>query len=78
VPWCEPCHRFFTPTGLTADGSCPACGHQVADPEGQEDQGERDDDGVRVPWHFWVVLGAAALYLGWRLLQGVGWLVDLF
>jgi hypothetical protein len=25
---------------------------------------------------FWVLVGAAALYLGLRLVQGVAWLVD--
>jgi hypothetical protein len=30
----------------------------------------------KVPWHFWLLLATAALYLGWRALQGVGWLID--
>jgi hypothetical protein len=28
-----------------------------------------------VPWHFWILVVAAGLYLGWRAIQGVLWLV---
>ncbi|GIT01318.1 MAG: hypothetical protein CM1200mP26_30300 [Acidimicrobiales bacterium] len=28
----------------------------------------------KVPWHFWVFAGAAVVYLGWRLNQGL-WLL---
>ncbi len=30
-----------------------------------------DEAPARVPWHFWVLLAMAALYLGWRALQGI-------
>jgi hypothetical protein len=33
-------------------------------------------DTSKVPWHFWILILAAALYLGWRLVQGVGWLFN--
>ena len=29
----------------------------------------------RIPWHFWLLLGAAAVYLGWRAVQGVALLL---
>jgi hypothetical protein len=32
----------------------------------------------RVPWHFWVLVAAAALYLGWRAVQGIDWLATKF
>jgi len=28
-----------------------------------------------VPWHFWLLLGALVIYLGWRAIQGVSWLL---
>jgi len=31
--------------------------------------------GDRAPWHFWVLLAAVVVYLGWRLVQGVAWVV---
>jgi hypothetical protein len=27
----------------------------------------------KVPWHFWLLLLAAGIYLGWRLVQGIMW-----
>ena len=65
MPWCEPCGRFYNPNTLEPDGSCPACRSTVAAPPAP----------VRVPWHFWVLVAAVGLYLGWRLIQMVGWLL---
>jgi hypothetical protein len=31
-----------------------------------------------LPWHFKLLAGALALYLGWRAVQGVEWLVRQF
>ena len=30
------------------------------------------------PWHFWLVVAMATLYLGWRAAEGVVWLVQWF
>ena len=65
MPWCEPCGRFFNPNTLEPDGSCPSCRSTVAAPAPP----------VRVPWHFWVLVAGIGLYLGWRLIQMVGWLL---
>ncbi len=84
MPWCEPCGRFYTPSTLSAEGDCPA-GHHVADPTGiapltQSDAPGRDaavsaeGEKVKAPWHFWVLVAAVLLYLGWRLVQGIAWL----
>ena len=29
-----------------------------------------------VPWHFKLMVVLAALYVGWRLVQMIGWLID--
>jgi hypothetical protein len=71
VPWCEPCGRFYNPNTLSSDGTCPA-DHPVSDPH---DNAKNDEQPARVPWHFWLLLVALLGYLGWRLVQGVGWLV---
>ncbi len=65
MPWCEPCGRFYNPNTLDRDGKCPSA-HQVGDPKLAHQ---------KVPWHFWLLLGALALYLGWRVVQGVLWFV---
>lgn len=66
MPWCDECSRFYNPNTLTTDGRCPD-GHTVAEPS--------TETAPKVPWHFWVMLAALVVYLGWRLLQGFGALV---
>ena len=65
MPWCEPCGRYLTPTTLTEDGDCPSCGDHLADVV------ERP----KAPWHFWLLVIALSIYLGWRLIQGIIWLI---
>ena len=77
MPWCDDCGRFYTPTTLTPAGDCPA-GHHVADPAPRELSQSDDPTGeedVRLPWHFKLLLLALAVYLGWRLVQGLALLV---
>ena len=62
MPWCEPCGRFFNPNSLNPDGTCPVCHKVLADPP----------ETVKVPWHFWVLLVAVVLCLGWRAIQLIG------
>lgn len=79
MPWCEDCSRFYTPSTLSPEGDCPE-GHHVADPEAahtvvQSGAEPREEDDVKAPWHFWVLVAAVAIYLGWRLIQGIQLLV---
>lgn len=79
MPWCEECSRFYTPSTLTPDGDCPS-GHHVADPDEarvrQSTATPREEDpSTKVPWHFWVLLAAVVIYLGWRLIQGIQWML---
>lgn len=67
MPWCETCSRFFTPPSMKADGSCPSCGRVLADPA--------TDAAPKAPWHFKLLVAAVAMYLLWRIVQMVGWLV---
>jgi hypothetical protein len=32
----------------------------------------------KAPWHFWLLVGALSIYLGWRLIQGIEWVVGRF
>ena len=67
MPWCEGCARFWTPSSMNRDGSCPTCGNTIAEPAD-----------VRAPWHFKLLLVAVVLYLGYRAYQGVVWAVHHF
>ncbi len=49
------------------EGQCPGCGQVLVEAEPQP-----------VPWHFKLLLVATVLYLGWRAVQGVMWLMDRF
>lgn len=68
VPWCQECDRFVTPTSLGNGGACPKCGNAL-------DGGVDEEEFVPVPWHFKLLLVATVLYLGWRAVQGVAWVV---
>ena len=68
MPWCEPCARFLRPNSGAVVGTCPSCGERVTDAGGAPVRSQK------VPWHFWVFAGAAVVYLGWRLIQGL-WLL---
>ena len=41
----------------------------------EPDQRPPEDDG-RMPWHLWLLIVAAVVYLGWRLIQGIQALVN--
>lgn len=71
MPWCEECSRFLTPTSLGGGGECPSCGRVIAGTDG-----EVTDEPPDVPWHFKLLVVATVLYLAWRAVQGVAWLID--
>jgi hypothetical protein len=68
---------------MEADGTCPFC-KQVVDYsrhrkfEEASARGEELAPETPVPWHLKLLLAAAVIYLGWRLVEGVGWVVDRF
>ncbi len=52
---------------MVADRTCPACGDDLPEPGAGED--------LTTPWHFKLLVVAVIVYLGWRAVQGVQWLV---
>jgi hypothetical protein len=84
VPWCEDCAKYFAPSAMNADGTCPTCGRLLEAPKvstpitaknldlkklAAGEDGDRDEAGA--PWHFKLLMVLLALYLIWRI-------VDLF
>ena len=66
MPFCDDCNKFWNPNSLPPDGTCPTCGRFIAEaPKPQ-----------KVPWHFWLLIAAGTIYLGWRAIQGIEWLVN--
>lgn len=85
MPWCDACDRFLSPSTVKVDGTCPSCGRVVdagrahaaeASPGGADasatDEGE---DLPPIPWHLWLLAAALAVYLGYRAMQGIEWLL---
>lgn len=70
MPWCDGCDRFYDPRSLAPDGTCMQCGRFIAKAEDDADPGRVND---RAPWHFWLLVVAVVVYLGWRLIQGIAW-----
>ncbi len=70
MPWCDSCDVYLAPNTVTADGHCPTC-------ESQVDAADAGNDTTgKVPWHFWLVVVALVAYLGWRVIVGIGWLLE--
>lgn len=83
MPWCDPCERFFNPGTLKPDGACPDCGEIIgaledaASPASASVEADHDAqslstteaDRQSVPWHFWLLVGAAGCYIIWRIGQ---------
>jgi hypothetical protein len=85
VPWCDACDRFLSPSTVKVDGTCPSCG-RVVDPghahaaesrsDAKSDADPDDDEDLPpIPWHLWLLAAALAVYLGYRAMQGVEWLL---
>ena len=69
--FCEPCNKWRKPNALLANGSCPRCGTQLDENAGAVAASAKAQDAPKIPWHFWVMVAATALYLGWRVFQGL-------
>jgi hypothetical protein len=72
MPWCDRCDRYLAPNAVKTDGCCPACDQKV------DATDLKNPAPAKVPWHFWVMVVALVAYLGWRLIEAIGWLVAWF
>ena len=75
MPWCEPCARYFAPSALQEDASCPACG-EVIDVQTPVNVGKvnlralaSNGEQESTPWHFKLLVGALIVYLTWRVVS---------
>jgi hypothetical protein len=69
MPWCEDCSRFYNPNSLRPDGTCPTCGLLVGEPGAQPVE-------TSLPWHFKLLVLCLVIYLGWRFVQLIGWIIS--
>jgi len=92
VPWCTACDRFLSPSTVRVDGTCPSCGRVVEPGRARQslvttapvapgtlpDAASDDEELPPLPWHFKALVGAFAVYLGYRALQGIEWIARQF
>ena len=64
---------------MKVDGTCPACGRVVdagrAHATAASPAATDDEDLPPIPWHLWLLAAALAIYLGYRAMQGIEWLL---
>ena len=66
---------------MKVDGTCPSCGRMVDagrahTAEVSSAPTEDDDETLPpIPWHLWLLAAALAVYLGYRAMQGIEWLL---
>jgi hypothetical protein len=84
MPWCDSCAVYRAPNECNSDGSCPGCGTVLATKGalrtearslGLPGPGEVEGQVPKAPWHFKVLLVAVVLYLGWRVVEMIQWLL---
>lgn len=69
MPWCDTCDAYRAPNALTSEGTCGVCESKV------DASDMKHPPSVKAPWHFWLMVIALVLYLVWRVIQFVLWLL---
>ena len=82
MPWCEDCAKYFAPSAMHDDGSCPTCGRVLEAPKPASSVtaknldlrklaagADGDETDAKAPWHFKLLIVLLAIYLGWRVVQ---------
>ena len=77
MPWCEECAKYWTPSAMNEDGTCPSCGRVVEAQQATAKninvkklaRGDEPDADAKAPWHFKLLMVLLALYLVWRIIQ---------
>ncbi len=64
MPTCVDCDHYWRPGDLGEGGACPSCGQAL------------DTTPPEAPWHFKLLLIATVIYLGWRAVQGIAWVLQ--
>ena len=80
MPWCTECDRFLSPSTVQTDGTCPTCGRTVDAGEvattAAAHRGEQAEEELSpIPWHLKLLAGGIAVYLLYRLYQGIEWVL---
>jgi hypothetical protein len=71
MPWCEDCEKYWAPSAMTPEGTCPTCGAELDAPDhthadGAEDGETGGDVDEKAPWHFKLLVVLLVVYLVYR------------
>jgi hypothetical protein len=82
VPWCEDCAKYWAPSAMQEDGTCPTCGRSLERTKAEQPitakninlrkiaaGADGDESDMKAPWHFKLLMVLLALYLTWRVIQ---------
>ncbi len=78
MPWCDDCAKYWAPSAMRPDGTCPTCGRNLEAPGRVVTADNLDlkklaagDDGdeEKAPWHFKLLVVLLVIYLTWRFIQ---------
>ena len=68
MPWCDDCQKYWAPSSMNDDGTCPRCGTDL-DPPSRRRAAPSDVDvdvDEKAPWHFKLMVVALVVYLVYR------------
>jgi hypothetical protein len=65
MPWCDGCSKYWAPSSMNDDGSCPRCGVDLDAPAKAAPR-DGQPDVEKAPWHFKVMVVALVVYLVYR------------
>ena len=66
MPTCEDCDHYWRPMELGEGGTCPTCGQPLGTTP------------PKASWHFKLLFASATVYLAWRAVQGIAWVLHRF
>jgi hypothetical protein len=79
MPFCEDCAKYWTPSAMNEDGSCPSCGQTLEAPQRAslvtaknvdvKKLASSEGDDAKAPWHFKLLVVLTAGYLIWRFIE---------
>ena len=70
MPYCDDCEKYWAPSSMNDDGTCPSCGANLDEPAIAAARGAGEDaDDEKTPWHFKLMIVAVVGYLGYRFVE---------
>jgi hypothetical protein len=71
MPYCDDCEKYWAPSSMSGDGTCPRCGANLDEPAiaAAHAAGAEPVEDEKTPWHFKLMIVAVVAYLGYRFVE---------